>query len=102
MARLRSTDCPTEMSARLRYFDPDDWPDGAANDDDAALPYGYSWSLWLAQSPEFRARWRWNRARQVWRRANGANVLDVLRDELTQLRGGRPALRPGSTEGEGP
>jgi hypothetical protein len=69
------------MPARLRCFDPADWPDDERADDDA-LPYGYEWSWWWSQPPQFRARWRWRRARTAWSRSNGVDILEMLREQV--------------------
>jgi hypothetical protein len=76
-----------EMPARLRCYDPADWPDPVDWDEDAALirhvTLGWHAMLdpvaWWANQPlEYRTRARYSTARIEWCRANGVDVIELL------------------------
>jgi hypothetical protein len=81
------------MPARLRAFDPDDWPDPVDWGDDAEVvakqtrawpamrddEARFAW--WRSEDPVYRAERRWSWARLAWMDANGVAFVDVLAEE---------------------
>jgi hypothetical protein len=87
MARRRPPPASLEPPARLRAFNPNDWPDPADWDEDAGLirHHTLGWTAmtdpvawWADQTLEYRARSRYSRARIEWCRANGVDAVEML------------------------
>jgi hypothetical protein len=83
-----------EMPARLRFFDPADWPDEGADDSVIVAAYAGSWmamadvpAWWAAQPFVFRAERRWSQARLAWCEDNEVNFIDMLTEARAARRG---------------
>jgi hypothetical protein len=82
------------MPARLRFFDPADWPDEGADDSVIVAAYAGSWmamadvpAWWAAQPFVFRAERRWSQARLAWCEDNEVNFIDMLTEARAARRG---------------
>jgi hypothetical protein len=92
MARWRPAPAPPEPPARLRSFDPADWPDPADWAEDTAIIESTmqswiacrdkprAWREWL--TAEWRAEQRWFKARQAWADEHGVSMLDWILGKL--------------------
>ena len=88
------------MPARLRCYDPANWPDPVDWDEDAAVVLNVTrhWGAmedpmdwWINEAnglvPDYRQHVRFSHARIGWCRANGADFLDVIAEDMAVRRG---------------